>query len=306
MSQSLPAPVKALPEYRAPAKLSAVRSGTLQRKCACGGTPGPSGECEECRNKRLQRQARSPALDPQGGMKPPPIVGEVLRSPGQSLETSTRSRMESHFGHDFGGVRVHTDARASESAGAVNAVAYTVGNNIVFGAGHYAPQTSAGQRLLAHELTHVAQQTGSGALTSQEGALEAEAEKVSASIQSGARTPVAVALGIGPRLSRQAAPEEVAPSPADAVLATAAGFSPAVFVPGVAHMHAPTGKWADVQKDVHPGSGGAELACATMEPGTVLDWGTALDAIFHAPWRESTWIISGPAAAPIFRWMWAM
>lgn len=273
MSQSLPPPVKALPGYRPPAKFSAVRSGTLQRKCACGGTPGPTGECEECRTQRLQRQTRSPALDSPGGTQTPPIVGEVLRSPGQSLETSTRSFMESRFGHDFGGVRVHTDARASESARAVNALAYTVGRNIVFDAGHYAPQTSAGQRLLAHELTHVAQQTGRGALTSREAPLEAEAERASASIQAGGRPPVAVALGSGPRLSRQPATpeEEAAPSP-EATAAAAAGFSPAVFVPGVAHSHAPTGKWADVQKDSSIGAGGAETLCATSSPATVLDW----------------------------------
>jgi Domain of unknown function (DUF4157) len=60
--------------------------------------------------------------------------------------------------HDFSSVRIHTDARSAESAQAVNATAYTVGRDVVFGAGRYAPGTSAGQRLLAHELTHVAQQ----------------------------------------------------------------------------------------------------------------------------------------------------
>jgi hypothetical protein len=68
--------------------------------------------------------------------------------------------MEARFGHDFGQVRVHTDAKAAESARAVNALAFTVGRNVVFGTGQYAPKTSAGQRLIAHELTHVGQQTG--------------------------------------------------------------------------------------------------------------------------------------------------
>ncbi len=66
--------------------------------------------------------------------------------------------MEPRFGHDCGSVRVHTDARAAESAQAVNALAYTVGNGIVFDAGEYAPATPDGQRLLAHELAHVVQQ----------------------------------------------------------------------------------------------------------------------------------------------------
>jgi len=69
--------------------------------------------------------------------------------------------MESRIGHDFSQVRVHADARAAESAGAVNALAYTVGQDIVFGPGRYAPQTSEGRRLLAHELTHVVQQHAS-------------------------------------------------------------------------------------------------------------------------------------------------
>jgi len=66
--------------------------------------------------------------------------------------------MEPRFGHDFGRVRVHTNTRAAESAEAVNALAYTVGRNVVFGTGRYEPGTGEGRRLLAHELTHVAQQ----------------------------------------------------------------------------------------------------------------------------------------------------
>jgi uncharacterized protein DUF4157 len=68
--------------------------------------------------------------------------------------------MQARFGHDFGAVRVHTDWRAAESARAVNALAYTVGRHVVFGAGQYLPATGAGHRLIAHELTHVVQQDG--------------------------------------------------------------------------------------------------------------------------------------------------
>jgi hypothetical protein len=73
--------------------------------------------------------------------------------------------MESRFGHDFSRVRIHADSRAAESARAVDALAFTVGNNIVFGAGEFAPSHPAGQRLLAHELTHVVQQQGPGPAT---------------------------------------------------------------------------------------------------------------------------------------------
>src|SRR5262249_51739086 len=82
----------------------------------------------------------------------------VLRSPGRPLDASTRAFIEPRFGHDFSQVRVHTDTRAAESARSVNALAYTVGRNVVFGAGQYAPQSYAGRRLIAHELTHVIQQ----------------------------------------------------------------------------------------------------------------------------------------------------
>jgi hypothetical protein len=88
----------------------------------------------------------------------PPIVHEVVNSSGQPLDPGTRGFMESRFGHDFSRVRVHTDARASESARAVNASAYTVGANIVFGHGRFQPSSAEGLRLVAHELTHVVQQ----------------------------------------------------------------------------------------------------------------------------------------------------
>jgi hypothetical protein len=66
--------------------------------------------------------------------------------------------MEPRFGHDFSQVRVHKDAKVSESARAVNALAYTVGRDVVFGAGLYEPGTHEGRRLITHELTHVVQQ----------------------------------------------------------------------------------------------------------------------------------------------------
>ena len=94
----------------------------------------------------------------------PPIVHEVLRSSGQPLDPATRAFMEPRFGHDFSRVQVYADASAEQSAREVNAHAYTVGNSVVFGAGRFAPETSEGRRLIAHELTHVVQQqTASGA-----------------------------------------------------------------------------------------------------------------------------------------------
>jgi hypothetical protein len=92
----------------------------------------------------------------------PPIVHQTLQAPGQPLDRGARSFMESRFGADFGGVRVHTDPQAAASAKAVNAAAYTVGQNVVFGAGRFAPGTQEGQRLLAHELAHTIQPSSKG------------------------------------------------------------------------------------------------------------------------------------------------
>jgi hypothetical protein len=131
----------------------------LQRKCACGGT------CSEC-SKQSSEQEHSPVrmkhIGPAGPAltETPLIVHEVLRSPGQPLDAATHALMEPRFGHDFSHVRVHTGPRAEESASEVNAHAYTAEHNIVFGRGQFAPHTSEGRRLLAHELTHVVQQSG--------------------------------------------------------------------------------------------------------------------------------------------------
>src|SRR5205085_7901362 len=85
-------------------------------------------------------------------------VHEVLHSPGEPLDSATRDWMAPRFGQDFNDVKVHTNRRAAESAEEVKAAAYTVGQDVVFGAGRYEPQTAAGRELLAHELTHVVQQ----------------------------------------------------------------------------------------------------------------------------------------------------
>lgn len=106
----------------------------------------------------LHRQAGGSTPEPEC----PPVVDEVLRSPGQPLEASARSFMEQRIGYDLGRVRIHTGPHAAESARQVNALAYTVGHDVVFGDGQYSPGTPPGQRLLAHELAHVVQQGTAG------------------------------------------------------------------------------------------------------------------------------------------------
>lgn len=114
---------------------------------------------EHANHRHLQTKRAS--TNNMGVLSSTPIVNEVLSTPGQPLDPSTRAFMEPRFGHDFSQVRIHTDERAGESAQAVNALAYTVGRHIVFRGGNYSPETVAGKKLLAHELTHVVQQTSS-------------------------------------------------------------------------------------------------------------------------------------------------
>jgi hypothetical protein len=142
--------------------LSAFAGGmSLQRKCSCGASGGSDGECEDCKQKEkssLQRKAIGPA----GSGMAPPVVHDVLSSPGQALDGATRDYFETRFGHDFSRVRVHSDVRAAESARAVSALAYTVNQHVVFGTARYQPGSADGRRLLAHELAHTIQQGGAG------------------------------------------------------------------------------------------------------------------------------------------------
>jgi hypothetical protein len=198
-----------------PVHASGLDGGHAEASCPLTPTRCPfGGVCHTCptqvQAKRVEGQAQNVPE------QVPPIVHEVLRSPGQPLDADTRAVMEPRFGHDFsrvrvhaaplsatqsklaigqpgdqyeyeanqvadivtqmpepgrveastpgpgldfGVVRIHTDAKAAESARAVDALAYTVGRDIVFRERQYAPGTAAGRRLLAHELTHVVQQS---------------------------------------------------------------------------------------------------------------------------------------------------
>lgn len=132
---------------------SIMRGGQpVLRTCPCG------GGCPRCR-------AVAMGQDHSHGLPPPREQGQSALphlDSGQPLDPSERTLMSSSFDRDFSAVRVHTDVRAAEAARAVNAVAYTVGRDVVFGAGQYAPGTAGGRRLLAHELTHVVQQQSTG------------------------------------------------------------------------------------------------------------------------------------------------
>lgn len=191
--------------------LATTQSGLLQRQCACGTHTADGGDCASCKEEQVRRKRSGFAgehVDSRNRFAPP-IVSDVLRSPGMPLDAATRAFFEPRFGRDLSAipthttapalspsslsvgepdnefeaqadataekvvhlpgplpetrfdlshVRIHEDERAAESARAVNAIAYTVGSQIVFDSGRYSPETADGRRLLAHELTHVLQQ----------------------------------------------------------------------------------------------------------------------------------------------------
>jgi Domain of unknown function (DUF4157) len=178
----------AVPQLTAAPERAPSSSPILVRRCACGGTPGVDGECAACRAKRLQRSLLRAPLevgppDDQFEREAEQVAEAVARGtrddrlrrsplgtrgsasggetiglgPGTTLPPSERAFMQDRLGHDFRSVRIHTGEQAAASAQGVEARAFTVGSDVVFGAGEYAPGTTAGRKLLAHELTHVAQ-----------------------------------------------------------------------------------------------------------------------------------------------------
>jgi hypothetical protein len=195
--------------------LTRVRAPLLQRECSCA--PGKP-KCDSCEQKGQEKKVQRAAKGANGPVTAPPSVDRTLASPGRPLEPSTRSFMEPRFGRDFSDVRVHTDAASAESARAVNANAYTVGQHIVFDQGKYEPSTQSGKQLLAHELAHTVQQSGlqrsSDALSLNESSeyhrSEREAESASEAVMSGpgiANNPRAIsARPSAPMVSRVTKP----------------------------------------------------------------------------------------------------
>lgn len=180
------------------ARVPSVPRISLQRKCACGRETHGQQKCPACALKRQALQRRIGDVDDPleteadrvadrviaGGSSgtpdaapvhvqrrahrasetaatPPASVDRALAGSSSRLDAALRGDMESRFRSDFSQVRVHTGATAEQSAEDIDAAAYTVGHHIVFGRGRFAPSTLDGRRLIAHELTHVLQQTGS-------------------------------------------------------------------------------------------------------------------------------------------------
>jgi hypothetical protein len=163
--------------------------------------PAPVANCDRDRSDYgvLQRSATGPT--PVGPQPAPSAVGRVLQSAGEPLDPGTRRLMESRIGHDFTGVRVHTDAEAASSARAVGANAYTLGEDLIFAAGRYQPRSDEGQWLLAHELAHVVQQadalpsTGPARIGEADAPEEREAHRVADYVASGGTASISRRAG---------------------------------------------------------------------------------------------------------------
>ncbi len=140
-----------------------VRNAYEQEADRMAETAAASVYSEGTRSKsRINLRSAGQAIDSGYSLpvKESNLVSDTIKSSGRPLDESVRLPMESWFNHDFRGVRIHDDPKASESAKAVKAIAYTVGRDIVFRNGAYAPHANAGRELLAHELAHVVQQSG--------------------------------------------------------------------------------------------------------------------------------------------------
>jgi hypothetical protein len=179
------------------ARQRAPAARVLQRKCACGCSNAPHATCRDCKsrvspgalvigtsNDPLEHEADRIAAQALAMSDPPPVtaggqriqratargarhlqpapasVDQALAGPARPLESALRADMEQRLRYDFSRVRVHADSQAAQSAHDVHALAYTVGPDIVFASGQFAPHTPAGRRLIAHELSHVMQQQG--------------------------------------------------------------------------------------------------------------------------------------------------
>lgn len=216
------------------------------------------------------------------------LVRDVVSSPGQPLDSDTRTMMGLRLGHDFSTVRVHTDNAAARSAAAIGANAYTAGNHIVFGAGQFAPAQPAGQHTVAHELAHVIQQSngpvsgtpiGDGVSISEphdpfERSAEASADRAISTIPRGARMPPAAIPAMPDAGSAALAVQRIS-STGWAVIGGVAGIAGAGL--GLLSLLVAIGAWAK------PRNANATAQGITMQPNpftfqTVQAPPTATDA----------------------------
>jgi hypothetical protein len=270
--------------------------------CACGRPVHGGGQCDACR-KRAARSLQRESHRDEFANDAPALVGDVVRSDGDPLDSRTRTFFESRFGQDLGRVRVHTGARAAASARAVDAQAYAVGSHVVFDAGRFNPASGPGRELLAHELVHTLQQRGVEARDHDfhgesvrgagagEAASEREAASIAQSVAAGekgqSRPAVSEPLALR-RQSNAAATTKAGPS----------GVPPVQIVPEVA-----LGKFTDFRQGFADARLDRRPALATGQPSDnpppcQLDLFLKLSFDFHlgpSPFRDpETGVMSEP------------
>jgi hypothetical protein len=169
-------------------------AGALSRHCACGAQVWGGG-CEHCKTGAVERKFSRSNIAPDSGQ------GGVMPDAGKPLDADMRIHMERHFEHDFSAVRLHTGGSTDAAAGAAGAAAYTVGNHVLLGGAVPSLRSSVGQRVLAHELAHVVQNSrglSAGRLISNpEDGAEREANQAALAVSAGRKarvhaTPAAV------------------------------------------------------------------------------------------------------------------
>jgi hypothetical protein len=191
-------------------------TSTLRRNWPCDGSSRVSGssgvgfDSLQCRKTEDENTLARKALRSEDSGVAPPIVHEVLNSPGRPLDHATSSFIGRAYGHDFSRVRVHTDDKATRSAKSVKALAYTVGKHVVFDATQCVPGSGSGRHLLAHELAHVVQQNSTPLLRRQTS--KADGGKIGPLVQKfirGEATPQEKETLRNQLLANQLTPEEV-------------------------------------------------------------------------------------------------
>jgi hypothetical protein len=207
-----------------PVELRRPEAAAAARETAHGPTAGMRDLQQQAGNRGVVQliaaQRAAGATVQEEGAEGPSVHDVVGRGGGQPLDDTTRVDMETSLGHDFSDVRVHTDSTADASAKGIGANAYTVGNEVVFGAGHFAPGSSSGRETLAHELTHVVQQRsgpvdgtdigGGVAVSDPSDRFEQAAEAAAAKVSSG-ETGVVGLDGVSSAPATASAQRETAP-----------------------------------------------------------------------------------------------
>ncbi|MBU0702121.1 DUF4157 domain-containing protein [bacterium] len=148
--------------FTASALAPSIQKTSIQKKCGCGNGCSKDKAEEEADKVAMSIMRKPSAIShqPSANNNEQGVISEIMsnKGSGHGLDDNTRSFMGERFGYNFGGVRIHADGYAARKSNELNAEAFTIGRDVFFNAGRYNPSSTAGKRLLGHELTHVVQQ----------------------------------------------------------------------------------------------------------------------------------------------------